>query len=80
MILLFTEEAVQGKDLLSITDLSSEDIHVLFSDAIDMKREKNLSILEDKTLALVFEKPSLRIPFISLRLKLVWGNVNRRGT
>jgi ornithine carbamoyltransferase len=51
---------VLGKDLLSITDLSSEEIHVLLSDAIDMKREKWLSILEHKTLALVFEKPSLR--------------------
>jgi ornithine carbamoyltransferase len=51
---------VQGKDLLSITDLSSEEIHVLFSDALDMKQEKWLSILEHKTLALVFEKPSLR--------------------
>jgi ornithine carbamoyltransferase len=51
---------VQGKDLLSITDLSSEEIHVLLSDAIDMKHEKRLSILENKTLALVFEKPSLR--------------------
>ena len=51
---------MQGKDLLSITDLSSEEIHVLLSDAIDMKHEKRLSILENKTLALVFEKPSLR--------------------
>jgi ornithine carbamoyltransferase len=51
---------VQGKDLLSITDMSSEEIHVLLSDAIDMKQEKWLSILEHKTLALVFEKPSLR--------------------
>ena len=51
---------MQGKDLLSITDMSSEEIHVLLSDAIDMKQEKWLSILEHKTLALVFEKPSLR--------------------
>jgi ornithine carbamoyltransferase len=57
---LLAEGAVQGKDLLSITDMSSEEIHVLLSDAIDMKQEKWLSILEHKTLALVFEKPSLR--------------------
>ncbi len=51
---------MKGKDLLSITDLSSEEIHVLISDAIDMKHDKWLSILDRKILALVFEKPSLR--------------------
>jgi len=51
---------LKGKDLLSITDLSSEEIHVLLSDAIDMKNDKWSSILDRKTLALVFEKPSLR--------------------
>ena len=51
---------MKGKDLLSITDLSSEEIHVLLSDAIDMKNDKWLSILDRKILALVFEKPSLR--------------------
>ncbi len=51
---------MQGKDLISITDLSSEEIHVLISDAGSMKRERWLNILEHKILALVFEKPSLR--------------------
>ena len=51
---------MKGKDLLSISDLSSEEIHVLISDAIDMKNDKWLSILDRKILALVFEKPSLR--------------------
>jgi ornithine carbamoyltransferase len=51
---------LKGKDLLSITDLSSEEIHVLLSDAIDMKHDKWLSLLDRKILALVFEKPSLR--------------------
>jgi ornithine carbamoyltransferase len=51
---------LKGKDLLSITDLNAEEIHVLISDAIDMKNDKWLTILDRKILALVFEKPSLR--------------------
>jgi len=51
---------LKGKDLLSITDLSSEEIHVLLTDAQDMKRDKWVSLLDRKILALVFEKPSLR--------------------
>jgi ornithine carbamoyltransferase len=55
-----TEEILKGKDLLSITDLSSEEIHIILGDAMDMKNDKWLSILDHKILALVFEKPSLR--------------------
>ena len=51
---------MKGKDLLSISDLGSEDIRLLISDAIDMKAEGWLSILSGKTLAIMFEKPSLR--------------------
>jgi len=51
---------LEGKDLLSISDLSSEDIRLLISSAVDMKAEGWLSLLNRKTLALVFEKPSLR--------------------
>jgi ornithine carbamoyltransferase len=51
---------LKGKDLLSITDLSREEICLLISDAIDMKTDKWHSILDHKILALVFEKPSLR--------------------
>jgi ornithine carbamoyltransferase len=51
---------LKGKDLLSVSDLTSEEIHVLLADALDMKRDKWLSILDRKILALVFEKPSLR--------------------
>lgn len=49
-----------GKDLLSISDLSSEYIGLLISDAVDMKAEGWSSLLDRKTLALIFEKPSLR--------------------
>jgi len=51
---------LQGKDLLSVSDLSSEDIRLLISNAIDMKAEGWSSLLKGKVLALIFEKPSLR--------------------
>lgn len=51
---------MNGKDLLSITDLNREEISLLISDAIEMKTDKWHSILDRKILALVFEKPSLR--------------------
>jgi ornithine carbamoyltransferase len=51
---------LEGKDLLSVSDLSSEDIGSLISDAVDMKASGWLSLLSGKTLALMFEKPSLR--------------------
>ena len=51
---------MKGKDLLSISDLSSEEIRLLISDAVDLKAGGWLSVLNGKTLALIFEKPSLR--------------------
>ncbi len=49
-----------SKDLISISDLGGEDIRLLIKDAIDMKVEGWLSLLSGKTLAIMFEKPSLR--------------------
>ncbi|MFH0768434.1 MAG: ornithine carbamoyltransferase [Chloroflexota bacterium] len=51
---------MKGKDLLSISDLSGEDILSLISDAVDIKAKSWPSLLDRKILALVFEKPSLR--------------------
>ncbi len=51
---------MKGKDLLSISDLRSEDIRLLISDAVDMKAGGWVSRCAGKTLALTFEKPSLR--------------------
>ena len=48
------------KDLLSIADLGVEDIRQLLSDAIDMKAQGWVSTLSGKTLAIMFQKPSLR--------------------
>jgi ornithine carbamoyltransferase len=51
---------LKGKDLLSITDLTAEEIQVILNDALSMKSDGWLSILDHKILALLFEKPSLR--------------------
>ena len=51
---------MKGKDLLSVSDLSSEDISLLMSDTLDIKASGWLSTLSGKSLALLFEKPSLR--------------------
>jgi ornithine carbamoyltransferase len=51
---------LKGKDLLSISDLSGENIRLLISDAVDMKARGWLSTLSGRILALIFEKPSLR--------------------
>jgi ornithine carbamoyltransferase len=51
---------LKSKDLLSVADLSSEDIRLLISNAIDLKAEGWSSLLSQKTLVLMFEKPSLR--------------------
>lgn len=51
---------MKGKDLLSISDLSSADIRLLISDTVDIKAAGWLSSLSGKTVALLFEKPSLR--------------------
>jgi len=51
---------LKSKDLLSVADLSSEDIQLLISNAIDMKAGGRASLISEKVLALMFEKPSLR--------------------
>lgn len=51
---------MKGKDLLSISDLAPEDVRRLIDKAVAMKREGMSSVLAGRTLALLFEKPSLR--------------------
>ncbi|MFH1382637.1 MAG: ornithine carbamoyltransferase [Chloroflexota bacterium] len=48
------------KNLLSVADLSRDDIRLLISDAFALKARGWLSLLDRRMLALVFEKPSLR--------------------
>ena len=51
---------MRSKDLLSVSDLSGENIRRLISNAVDMKAEGWTSLLSGKVLALLFEKPSTR--------------------
>jgi len=51
---------MKGKDFLSISDLSAERLKALIRTAVDMKQGGWTTSLSGKSLALVFEKPSLR--------------------
>ncbi len=51
---------MKGKDLLSVSDLSSEEVDLLLSDTLSIKTGGWLSSLSGRSLALLFEKPSLR--------------------
>ncbi len=51
---------MKGKDLLSIADLDRDDFQAILSSAISMKLGGPSPVLAGKTLALIFEKPSLR--------------------
>lgn len=48
------------KDLISIADLTSDDIQNLIKSAVALKQGGRRPLLEGKILALIFEKPSLR--------------------
>jgi ornithine carbamoyltransferase len=48
------------KDLISITDVNPDEIQHLIKSAADLKKGDRRLLLEGKTLALLFEKPSLR--------------------
>ena len=48
------------KDLLSIADLNGKEVEALIEKARNMKRKGQTQVLTGKTLALLFEKPSLR--------------------
>ena len=48
------------KDLISIADLTAKDIQGLIQSAIELKSKRKSALLKGKTLAMIFEKPSLR--------------------
>jgi len=56
------DDSLRGRDLLSIKDLSAEEIFKIFAVAAELKSEDRLvnPLLEGKTLAMIFEKQSLR--------------------
>ena len=51
---------MRGRDLVSILDLTPDDLERLLDVALGMKRDGPGRLLEGQTLALLFEKPSLR--------------------
>ncbi len=51
---------MKGKNLISISDLTRDDIELFIADAVDAKSRGWSHTLEGKVLALLFEKPSLR--------------------
>lgn len=51
---------MRGKDLLTLADLEPEEVKLLVESADELKRGKQARPLEGKTIALIFEKPSLR--------------------
>ena len=53
-------QELRGRDLLSIGDLSADEVLAVVDTALRLKNGESAPILRGKTLALVFEKPSLR--------------------
>jgi ornithine carbamoyltransferase len=51
---------MRGRDLLSIRDLNPDELEMLVRAALSMKRDGSPPLLQGKTAALIFEKPSLR--------------------
>ncbi|MPZ50366.1 MAG: ornithine carbamoyltransferase [Dehalococcoidia bacterium] len=51
---------MRGRDLLSISDLTPEELDYLIRSALAMKRDGSRPVLEGQTIAMLFEKPSLR--------------------
>jgi ornithine carbamoyltransferase len=51
---------VRGRDFISITDVTSQELDDVLQTAMGLKDKGRQTLLTGKTLALVFEKPSLR--------------------
>ncbi|MED0585792.1 ornithine carbamoyltransferase [Bacillus subtilis] len=55
-----TQTSLYGKDLLTLKDLSEQDINALLAEASELKQNKIQPIFHGKTLAMIFEKSSTR--------------------
>ena len=51
---------MRGRDLLSISELLPDELEMVLQTAMSMKRDGSRPVLEGKTVAMLFEKPSLR--------------------
>src|SRR6478672_8291605 len=54
------ERALQGRDLLSIGDLSPAELQAILSTALAIKADGGQFLTPGREMALLFEKPSLR--------------------
>ncbi|MEI1420859.1 ornithine carbamoyltransferase [Bacillus cabrialesii] len=55
-----TQTSLYGKDLLTLKDLSKQDINALLAEAGELKQNKIQPIFQGKILAMIFEKSSTR--------------------
>jgi ornithine carbamoyltransferase len=51
---------MKGRDLLSVNDLNPEELEHILQTALSFKRDGTPQVLAGKTIAMLFEKPSLR--------------------
>ncbi|MBT9149697.1 MAG: Ornithine carbamoyltransferase [Dehalococcoidia bacterium] len=58
--MVYTKGNMKSKDLLSVADLSGGDLQRILDSALAMKRKGTEPLLAGQTLAMIFEKPSLR--------------------
>jgi ornithine carbamoyltransferase len=68
---------VQTRDLTSILDLTPEDLARVLDTALAMKRDGAAPVLQGRTLALLFEKPSLRT---RVSFEVAMANLGGRAT
>lgn len=68
---------MQSPDLTSILDLTPEDIERILDTALAMKRDGAAPVLQGRTLALIFEKPSLRT---RVSFEIAMTNLGGRAT
>lgn len=69
--------ALQGRDLLSIADLSPSEVQTILSTAVAIKRDGGHLLAASKEMALLFEKPSLRTRVsFAVAMHRLGGNVH----
>src|SRR6476469_2982728 len=53
-------QALLGRDLLAIGQLNPDELELIIQTALSFKRDGTPALLDGKTIAMLFEKPSLR--------------------
>lgn len=82
---ILTQDSLRGKDILGIEDLSAQELHTILSVASLLKRHKfddtQTLFARGQTLAMLFEKPSLRtrVTFEAGMIQLGGSAINLEG-